>query len=477
MWTFFLFVHSLFVIGFTIRVLVREDLGASARLAWFVVLSGFPFVGTAIYFLFGEIDIGNKAQVRHDEIFAEIRARGQAFMGRAEDIERLIDPIYQPAFKYAASINGFQPIAGNSAELLEDASAFRDRLITDIDQATSHVHVLYYIWLDDVTGGAVANALMRAARRGVTCRAIADALGSRALIKSKLWSEMEAAGVHLAKAFPLDNPIRTVLKSRFDLRNHRKITVIDGKITYCGSQNSADPEFRVKPKYAPWVDIMVRFVGPVVAQNQLLFASDWKQATGHILDGSPVMAAPNPNGFPALVVGDGPTERRAATPQFFATLLACASHEICVTTPYFVPDPTVLEALCAAAHRGVNVRLNLPQNNDSWIVAAASRSFYHRLLAAGCMIEEYTEGLLHAKILTIDSEVSFIGSSNLDIRSFDLNYENNILLQDPALTRAIRARQAEYLATSESVTLNDALEWPFYQRIWQNAVATVGPIL
>ena len=125
----------------------------------------------------------------------------------------------------------------------------------------------------------------------------------------------------------------------------------------------------------------------------------------------------------------------------------------------------------------LNVRLNLPQNNDSWIVAAASRSFYHRLLAAGCMIEEYTEGLLHAKILTIDSEVSFIGSSNLDIRSFDLNYENNILLQDPALTRAIRARQAEYLATSESVTLNDALEWPFYQRIWQNAVATVGPIL
>ena len=259
----------------------------------------------------------------------------------------------------------------------------RERLVADIDAATDHVHVLYYIWLDDDTGTAVAQALMRAARRGVTCRAMADGLGSRRLIKGALWREMKEAGVQLAVALSLENPVRTLLTSRIDLRNHRKITVIDGRITYCGSRNSADPEFLVKAKYAPWVDIMLRFEGPVVAQNQLLFASDWMQATDEALDQFNLIAEPIDGGFPAQVMGDGPTERRGATPQLFANLIACAQHDLTLSTPYFVPDATVFEALCAAAHRGVNVTLIFPKVNDSWVVAAASRSYYRRLLEGG----------------------------------------------------------------------------------------------
>lgn len=474
---FLLTLHLLIVIGFTIRILLRDDLSPPARLAWFIVLTVLPYVGSIIYFLFGEIDLGNKANKRHQETFDRIRGRTSGVMGSRDGIGRLIDPLYRPAFQYAGSINGFHPVEGNKAELMENATVTNARLIADIDAAQNQVHVLYYIWLDDKTGTDVARALIRAAGRGVTCRAMADGLGSRALIKSPLWQEMKDGGVHMAVALPLDSPIRTLLTSRIDLRNHRKITLIDSKITYCGSRNSADPEFLVKAKYAPWVDIMLRFEGPIVAQNELLFLSDWMQATDGGIEGFEPTTTAFPNGFSAQVMGDGPTERKGATPQLFSSLIACAQETLTLSTPYFVPDATVLEALCSAAYRGVSVTLIFPKVNDSWIVAAASRSYYRKLLSAGCEIHEFNGGLLHAKTLTIDGILSLIGSSNLDLRSFDLNYENNILLQDANVTADIRDRQSDYIAQSTPVELAQVLAWPRHRRIWNNVIATIGPVL
>lgn len=477
--TTFVFISLAFllVVSFTLRILVRDDLSPPARLAWFVVLMVLPYVGVILYFLFGEIDLGNKANKRHARVFEQMRLRAGALMGTPEATDSLIDPTYKPAFKYAASINGFHTVGGNRAEVMANAAETNARLIADIDAAENYVHVLYYIWLDDQTGVDVADALIRAAKRGVTCRAMADGLGSRAFIKSPHWQAMKDAGVMMAVALPLDKPIRALLTSRIDLRNHRKITVIDSKVTYCGSRNSADPEFRVKAKYAPWVDIMLRFEGPIVAQNELLFLSDWVQATQDRLEDFSLDATHLEGGFPALVMGDGPTERKGATPQLFANLIACARVKITLTTPYFVPDSTMLEALCSAAHRGITVTLVFPQKNDSWIVAAASRSYYRKLLQAGCKIFEYKPGLLHAKTLTVDGKVSLIGSSNLDIRSFDLNYENNILLQDVETTLAISDRQESYIRDSDVVTLDEVQSWPYRQRIWNNVIATIGPIL
>ncbi|RKF15287.1 cardiolipin synthase [Roseovarius spongiae] len=469
--------HGLIVLTFTLRILLRDELSPPARMAWFVVLISLPVFGSVIYVFFGEVKLSRQERRHHEAAFAQIRARAARFMGRPADVDALIAEPYRPAFRYAASINGFHAVHGNTADLMADAAQTTARMIADIDAAQDHVHVLYYIWLEDGTGTALAEALIRAARRGVTCRAMADALGSRRLLKSPLWRRMADAGVQLAVALPLNRPLRTILTSRLDLRNHRKITVIDGRITYCGSRNSADPEFRVKAKYAPWVDIMLRFEGPVVAQNQLLFASDWMQTTGETLDRFSLSATPAQNGFAALVVGDGPLERNGSTPQLFSSLIAAARRSVTISTPYFVPDTTILETLAAAAHRGVAVTLVFPARNDSWIVAAASRSHYRRLLGAGCVIHEFRDGLLHAKTLTIDGRVALIGSSNLDLRSFDLNYENNILLQDETVTAAIAERQADYIARSGKVTLSQVNAWPAYQRIWNNVIATVGPIL
>ncbi len=473
---YIILLHALLVTGLTMRVLLRDDLVPSSRLAWFMVITTLPVAGVIVYFLFGEAKLGRSAS-RRRVIINSVLADSPAILGSKSVLQDAIEPAYQPAFKFAASINGFQTNTGNHAELMPDALEARRRLISDIDAATVSVNVLYYIWLEDTTGTNLAQALIRAAARGVHCRAMADGLGSRQLIRSPLWQAMREAGVRTEIALPLDRPLRTLLTSRIDLRNHRKITVIDGQISYCGSQNCADPEFLVKPDFAPWVDIMLRIEGPVVAQNQLLFASDWMVARKDSLKEFALAPRVFANGFPASIVGDGPTERAGASAQLFASLIGTASKTLTISTPYFVPNATVTNAIQAAAYRGVRVTLIFPQRNDSWIVAAASRSFYQAILQSGASIHEYTAGLLHAKTLTIDGCVTFLGSSNMDLRSFDLNYENDILLQDIATTRAIEERQRDYLRQSRPVTILQVKGWSLPHRLWNNAIATIGPVL
>jgi cardiolipin synthase len=298
------------------------------------------------------------------------------------------------------------------------------------------------------------------------------------MIRSEHWRSMRAAGVHVAVALPIGNPLVRILKGRIDLRNHRKIVVIDGRITYCGSQNCADPEFRVKAKYAPWVDAVIRFEGPIALQNQHLFASDWMAAVDDDLDAliRQQVAMPS-SGFCAQSIGTGPTNRYSAMPELFETLIYAARRELVISTPYYVPNESMQNALCAAAYRGVDTTLILPARNDSWIVAGASRSYYAELLTAGVKLYEYVGGLLHTKSLTLDGEVTLIGSANMDRRSFDLNYENNILFCDRELTAALRERQREYMGASRMVVPDSVDAWGVGRRLWNNTLAVLGPIL
>ena len=211
-----------------------------------------------------------------------------------------------------------------------------------------------------------------------------DDLGSRALVRSALWARMEAGGVRQARALSVGNPLWRALTGRIDLRNHRKILVIDNAVTYCGSQNCADPAFLPKARFAPWVDAVMRFTGPVVRQNQLLFASDWMAETEDDLHD--VLTAPMPPagpGFVAQVIASGPVARPTAAPEMFASLLYNARRELIVTTPYYVPVESIQAALRAAANRGVDTTLILPARNDDFAVGAASRSYYADLAEAG----------------------------------------------------------------------------------------------
>ena len=329
----------------------------------------------------------------------------------------------------------------------------------------AHVHLLFYIWLADNNGMKVVEALKQAAARGVSCRAMADDLGSRAMIASDHWKDMKAAGVHLARALPIGNPLLRPLKGRIDLRNHRKIVAIDNHITYCESQNCADPEFRVKPKYAPWVDALMRFEGPIIRQNQYLFASDWQAGTGE--DISDLLAEPMA----------GPTVRSSTMPEIFETLIFGARKKIIISNSYYVPNAPMQAALCASARRRVDTTIIFPAKNDSWIVGAASSSYYHDLLEAGVRIYEYEGGLLHTKSLTLDGEVTLIGSANMDRRSFELNYENNVLFYNKAVTSAVLQRQESYIAHSEMVIPESVADWNWRRRLMNNTIAMLGPVL
>jgi len=465
-------------VAFVVRVLLRPHREPASRIAWVVVIVALPLLGILAYLFFGETNIGRRRVARLRESIARLPgwndAAAESVIRQREDIPQR----YMHLFQAGQTINGFAPVGGNRGHLLPDSNATIDAIVADIDAAQNHVHLLFYIWLTDHNGCKVIEALKRAAARGVTCRAMADDLGSRSMIGSKHWRAMREAGVLLAVALPVGNPLLRLLIGRIDLRNHRKIIVIDNQITYCGSQNCADPEFRVKAKYAPWVDAMIRFEGPVARQNQYLFTSDWMAETNEDISGllrEPI--SETESGFPAQVIGTGPTVRYSAMPEMFETLIYAARRELVITTPYYVPDESMQAALCASAYRGVETTIIFPARNDSWIVGAASRSYYSDLLAAGVRIFEYEGGLLHTKSLTIDGEISLIGSANMDRRSFELNFENNILFYDQALTGELRQRQDSYIASSRIVAAEMVESWSWQHRLCNNAIAMFGPVL
>jgi cardiolipin synthase len=475
LWTgAFLLVH----LGVIARVILRPHRDPASRIAWIVVIIVFPVIGILAYIFLGETSIGRRRVSRLHAVLATMPDLTKVAGMDSPNLQPKIPESYAHLFRLGYSVNGFEPVAGNCGSLLPDSNATIDSMVADIDGSQDQVHLIFYIWLPDNNGLKVVNALKRAATRRVTCRVMADGLGSRIMIESPHWKAMQTAGVEVATALPIGNPLLRPLRGRIDLRNHRKILVIDNRITYCGSQNCADPEFRIKARFAPWVDAMMRFEGPIARQNQYLFASDWMAQMGGDL--TPLLRQPVPPGEPgvtAQVIGTGPTVYNSAMPEVFETLLYTARRELVITTPYYVPDEAMQTALCASARRGVTTTIIFPARNDSWIVAAASRSYYSDLLGAGVRIYEYQGGLLHTKSLTLDREVTLIGSANMDRRSFDLNYENNILFYDPILTAEMRRRQDAYLACSDPVTIDMVAKWPMTRRFWNNSIAMLGPIL
>ena len=479
--------HSLVAIGLVTllelavitRILLRPHRDPASRIAWVVVVGVLPLLGTLAYLLLGEVNIGRRRAERLHSVLKRMPPFPYYPTEGAADLAPSISERYRHLFQLGRSISGFDPVGGNTAQLMPDSNATIDAMVADIDAAKDHVHVLFYIWLPDHNGRKIVEALKRAATRGVTCRAMADDLGSRTIIRSEHWQAMRAAGVRVAAGLPIGHLLLRPFLGRIDLRNHRKIVVIDDCITYCGSQNCADPEFLVKAKYAPWVDAVMRFEGPIARQNQFLFASDWMTYVDEDLDDilRKPLPVPTAAGMPAQVVGTGPTVRYSAMPEMFETMMFAARREVVVTTPYYVPDDSLQNALCTIAYRGVDTTIVLPARNDSWVVGAASRSYYADLLAAGVKIYEYEGGLLHTKSLTLDGEITLIGSANMDRRSFELNYENNILFHDCTLTGEIRKRQQDYITRSQPVTNEAVAAWPISRRLWNNLIATLGPVL
>lgn len=460
-----------------LRAMLRPLREPTSRIAWVITILVLPVAGVIAYLLLGEARISRKRRER----FAAIDVLLPRPDGDPEAASLVGAGPYAAPFARGRAVNGLPPTLFNAASLHADTNAAIEAMIADIDEATDTVHLCFYIWLADTNGLKVRDALIRAAARGVKVRVLADALGSRSFHRSEHWEQMRAAGIDARIALPVGGVVWTLIRGRLDLRNHRKVLVTDNRIAWCGSQNLADPEFRIKARFAPWVDVMTRWEGPVARHLQFLFAGDWMAEHG---DDITALLAPRAQpapeqlaGIAAQVIGTGPNVTHPAMTECFTELVHSARSELVVTTPYFVPDEQLLYALLSAARRGVRVVLVLPRRNDSWIVAGASRSTYADLLYAGVELYEFRPGLLHAKTMVADGMTALIGSANLDRRSFELNFENNVLLYDPAFAGQVRDQQDRWLQQSDRVTLQRVKSFGLLERLWQNLMAMFGPVL
>ncbi len=462
-------------VSFIIRALLRAGLTPSARLAWVTVISALPGVGIAAYFLFGEIRLERAKRER----MREVRNQLLAAQASSPDQPLTLQGPAIPSFAAGHATSGFIPVAGNRLTLLPEGDAMMEDMFTAIDAAQDHVHVLFYIWLPDITGTRMADSLCRAARRGVACRVLVDDHGARRLIRSPLWRQMQGAGVALERAAPVGNPLVSLLFRRLDLRNHRKIVVVDNRISWVGSRNCADAAFAIKPRFAPWVDILMRLEGPVVRQQQAVFLHDWM--THHAEDLSALLStdAPEPKAGPVIaqVIASGPDDVYTTPSDAMRAMIYAATDHLFLTTPYYVPDQALHTALCSAAERGVRVDLILPARNDSLIVGAASESLYPDLLRAGVRIHLFEQGLIHSKIVTVDGLFGMIGTANLDHRSFDLNYENSLMFQSAEVIAALDARQHSYITRARTIEGDDVQRWSALRRLRNNTVALASPLL
>ena len=475
MWaTLFFLTHTTLSLVIIARVLMRPRIEPSVRLAWIMVVEAVPLLGILAYLLFGEVRMSQAEVQRMADVRDRLTGRDPGLPMVRPDRD---DPA-GPVIAANASVGGMEARAGNVLSLLEESDGAIDDLVAAIDGAQDHVHVLFYIWLPDASGTKIAEALMRAEDRGVQCRVIVDALGSRLLVRSALWDRMAQAGVECVTAFPWGLPFISVLFQRLDLRNHRKILVIDNRLAFTGSRNCADMAFRIKARFAPWVDILVSVRGPAVRQLQAVFLADWMSYTGRDLGPMLQPVAPQADpGIVAQVVATGPDLRAGSVSDCLSAMLHAARDRVVITTPYYVPDDALDAAIRAAARRGVQVTMILPARNDSLIVGATSEGFYYGLLAAGVRLVLFQGGLLHSKILTVDGRMAMIGSANLDRRSFELNYEVNMAVFDPEFVAALDARQASYVERARALSLEEVRGWSALRRIRNNACALASPLL
>ena len=482
-WAAMLFIVHLLV---ALRALTRPNRTPASRLAWIAVIMLVPFVGMVGYLLLGETNIG-QARIQR------LRKTEEAMLPPPDGDFRppVVAPQAGTLFDLAHSVNGFHVTDGNRITLLGDphapvtepkrhSLAAIATLAADIEQARETVHIAVYIWLEDDEGRSLAAAVASAARRGVQCRVMVDSLGSRKFVGSATWQLMKDAGVRLHATLDDISRLRHMAFSRVDLRDHRKIVVIDNRISYCGSQNFASPNFSIKARYAPWIDLLLRCEGPIARQTQYLFLAGWIPEDGepdleHLPSQLPIERFEP--GCVTQVIETGPISKGNSMSDMFVACIYAARDELVITTPYFVPDESILRAICAAPRRGVKTTIIFPERNDSWLVGAACHSTYLDLLYSGVHVHEFPLGLLHTKSMTIDGEIALVGSANIDRRSLELNYENNLLIADRPTVAAIRARQMEYLEVSNPVGLDAARAWPFHRRLGQNIVSMMSPVL
>lgn len=471
--------YWLLIAGVTLRILMKRRAVPSA-MAWLLIIYILPLVGIIAYLSLGELNLGKRRAERARAMWpstakwlSELKAYKQIFATENSDVASSL-------FELCERRQGIGEVKGNQLQLLTTSDDVMQALIRDIQLAHHNIEMVFYIWQPGGMADQVAESLMAAARRGVHCRLMLDSAGSVTFFRSPWAGMMRNAGVEVVEALKVS--LWRVFLRRMDLRQHRKMVLIDNYIAYTGSMNLVDPRyFKQDAGVGQWVDLMARMEGPVATSMGVIYSCDWEIETGkRILPPPPddnVMPFEQASGHTIQTIASGPGFPEDLIHQALLTSVYAAKKYLVMTTPYFVPSDDLLHAICTAAQRGVEVSIIVPYKNDSLLVGWASRAFFSELLSAGVKIYQFEGGLLHTKSVLVDGQLSLVGTVNLDMRSLWLNFEITLVIDDDGFGSDLAAVQDDYISRSRLVDAGQWLKRPMWQRIVERLFYFFSPLL
>lgn len=465
--------------------IVFDTTSTHKTLAYLLLIIFVPLLGIFFYFSFGinyrKRTVFSKKLIRDDalrsQIIREVIARSELNLKQNKEVLGDAKSLVKLLLNDSTS-----PLTtGNHVTILQNGEQKFPEVLRAIEDARDHIHIEYYIYEDDTIGQQLADAMIRKASQGVKVRLIFDAFGSGSIRKQFL-NKLKEAGI---EAFPF-NRIRIVaLANPLNYRNHRKIIVVDGRVGFVGGINVSDRYINEEPggrrKNALfWRDTHLRIEGPGVQYLQYLFFCDWNFCAKQNLEPGPAYF--NPSGLrdgdeSVQIAASGPDSPTATVMLSILKAINLARKEIMITTPYFIPGETILNALKVAALSGVSVRILAPGISDSKLVNAAAWSYYDDLLRVGVEIYLYRKGFMHAKTIVIDDNISIAGTANMDYRSFDLNFEVNAVVYGRNLAAQLRAAFLEDLLDADKI---DATQWrkrPLFKQLPERLARLLSPLL
>jgi len=463
-------------IGLSVRILMR-GYTVGVTFAWVIIVLAVPYLGALFYLFIGELRLGEHRTRRAREVIEQSRHWCRVLCERYSPETVNIAAAYHSLDSHVRKIIGYPSLPGNRLTLLQDYESIFQQLINDIKSAQRSCTLEFYIWESGGLADDLLETVLDAHHRGIHIRILLDAVGSKNFLNGEPAKRLRQAGIKVTAA--LSTNLLRMLFQRADIRNHRKIAVIDDRIAYTGSQNLVDPRyFKQEAGVGEWVDLMIRVEGPAVAVLSNVTAVDWAVETGEAEDFSSASVSMQAAGeLPVQVVPSGPVFRQGAIHELIMSIIYKAQHELIITTPYFAPDEALVEALTAAANRGVDITLIIPARVDSLLVRYATPLLLDSLVAAGVRVAQFGRGLLHTKSITVDGEFCIVGSVNLDMRSLWLNFEISLFVYDAGFTHQIRELQSDYISQSEYIDKARFSQRSFLQRLAANIMRLFAPVL
>ncbi len=473
--------YVVIIILVILRVLYDTRSGVKA-LAYILFIVIVPLFGVIFYFIFG---VNYRKSKLYSRKLIEDEALSQKIL---TNVRNYSEQVLHSGHLSSEHVNlvrfisnsSTSPLTGNnSVKLLLNGEEKFPALLEALESATSHIHLEYYIYENDKTGSAIANVLIKKALQGVEVRFMYDDFGSRGLDKNFI-AKLEENGVETAPFYKIK---LSAFASRLNYRNHRKIIVIDGKISFIGGINISD---RYRNDNTPandlyWRDTHLMIEGPSTFYLQYIFLCDWNFSAKNKLQF-------DFNYFPKYsdeqeistelvqIVPSGPDSKLPVIYYSLMEAIGSAKQQVLIASPYFIPGESLMDALIIAAKSGIEIKLLIPGISDSKMVNTAARSYYTQLLRHGVRIFEYKKGFVHSKFMIIDDNLSVVGSANMDYRSFDLNFEVNAMLYGKTITEELQKSFNYDLEQSVEINPTDWLNRPKYIHLFEKLVGLLSPI-